>query len=51
MLVEPISDIELEELIEWIEDRFPLDDRWETKALIKRLAFALKRARIGKGIY
>jgi len=51
MLVEPVSDVELSELIDWIEAGYPTDDRWDTKALIRRLAFALKRARIGKAVY
>lgn len=52
MLVEPVSDIELKELIDWIDAGYPVDDRWETKVMLKRLAFALKRARmVGKGVY
>ena len=53
MLVEPVSDVELDELIDWIDAGYPVEDHsgWDTKDMLKRLAFALRRSRIGQGVY
>lgn len=56
MLVEPVSDAELDELLERIESGRPMvKDKWNeqefTHELILRLAIALRRARLGGGVY
>jgi len=51
MKAEPVEDIELEELIIWLERGESLGGRWDIRELIKRLALALKRSRLGKGVY
>jgi len=51
MLVEPVSDAELDEIMEYIESGRPVKDKWNEHELILRLAIALRRARLGGAVY